>query len=617
MERELEILVQMRDQASRQVETINKSLGQTEKSGERADKATKSLGSGLVGLGRTALKAATSFKALAVSVAAFVGVRAAINSLKSINAEVDRLAKLSARSKVSTEFLSSVATAAEFAGVSTDQFASGVERLSRTIGLAAQGQAEYLKQFEMLGVEIRDAQGNVRPTEEVFADVSDAIAGLGSASEQAAAASKIFGEEAGPRLLNLLTQGAAGIKSARQEAEFFGVVIGPELAANAQALSDAMFRMGLAIKGVAFEILREFGDDMASGMNSLAKSIAEARIQAVRLYRILANILFNFRSQEVQDFFGSISTYIKTTLADWGIVIRDWMLRTIRDLGAQLGSLLGPVFGAPFTQAAENAGAVLESAGYQAGMKWGRAIIQGARDTAGDNALRALGILAETNPFGQTLTGPSAPQDTDSGGTGGSGSSPQVDALAAAQQLVAQNQVLAQSFQLVQQAGATALEGFIDGSLTASEAVKQFAQSFISSLVSMVAQLLIAIPIAILFNTLTGGTLALSGAAATAAALSSAGGLVSSILGGYAASAPSSAGGGAPQTSTQSASVSAPLVSQSAAGSPNGNTTIYNINAIDTQSFDQALRGRRKTISEIGAKNANMDLGTRRAYGLA
>lgn len=110
--------------------------------------------------------------------------------------------------------LSNLRRAAIEAGIGAETFEASLTRLNVKVSDAASGNKEAAALFKALGVAVRDAGGNVRPTAEVLADLANRFAGLegGQGSPaKAALAVDLFGKS-GAKLIPLLNQGAAGLE---------------------------------------------------------------------------------------------------------------------------------------------------------------------------------------------------------------------------------------------------------------------------------------------------------------------------------------------------------------------------------------------------------------------
>ena len=66
--------------------------------------------------------------------------------------------------------------------------------MSGQISQAVNGTEESQKAFQRLGVNLKDAQGNLRSTGDIFEDVVVSLQSMDNATERTALAYKLFGE---------------------------------------------------------------------------------------------------------------------------------------------------------------------------------------------------------------------------------------------------------------------------------------------------------------------------------------------------------------------------------------------------------------------------------------
>ena len=134
-----------------------------------------------------------AFAPLAVGAAAVGGTLAVFKSLVD---GIDDLADTAVGLQVSAVALSEYRAAAAEAGVSAETLDGALAKLNVRITDAATGNAEAAAIFKGLGVSIKDAAGNLRSTEAIFADVSDAWVKLADGPAKAALGQEIFGKSA-------------------------------------------------------------------------------------------------------------------------------------------------------------------------------------------------------------------------------------------------------------------------------------------------------------------------------------------------------------------------------------------------------------------------------------
>lgn len=184
----------------------------------------------------------------AVAGAIAVGVKRQLNA-------ADDMSKAAQKFGVPIEELSKLAYAADLSGVSLNTLGTGLRGLSKNI---AGNEARFAK----LGVSVRNAQGVIRPTTEIVADLADVFAKMPDGAEKSALAMQLFGKS-GAELLPLLNTGAAGIKSMTDEAQAMGLVITEETGRAAEQFNDNLSRLSTTTTGLFRIITAELAPVLA------------------------------------------------------------------------------------------------------------------------------------------------------------------------------------------------------------------------------------------------------------------------------------------------------------------------------------------------------------------
>lgn len=194
-------------------------------------------------VGRT-LKGMVGFRALVGTVAGTAGLGLLVK--RSLDA-ADSIAKVADKVGLGTAALQELRFAAEQSGVAQNQLDIAVQRFSRRVGEAAQGQGELKDTLIDYNIQLRDAEGNTRSVEAIMADYADAVAGAESEQEQLRLAFKAFDTE-GAALVNLLRKGSAGMAGLRQQARSLGLVIREDLLRGAEDSKDSLSVLAQVIK---------------------------------------------------------------------------------------------------------------------------------------------------------------------------------------------------------------------------------------------------------------------------------------------------------------------------------------------------------------------------------
>lgn len=234
--------------------------------------ATKSIGrdskqqqAALFGLQGGVDKLMGSWRALAGA----VGIGSVAGGFKSIVDEADRVGKAASKIGIATEELSKLAYAASKENINFTALETGLQRMTRRIGAAAQGSAELEKTFAALGLSV-DELAQLAP-EEAFYRIADATRAIGNEKEQLALFFKIFDTE-GVNLIRLARQGSEALKGYGKEAERLGKIFGKEFVDNAAKFNDSLTALDARLDGAKINLfsdalaeLVEFLDNTGNG----------------------------------------------------------------------------------------------------------------------------------------------------------------------------------------------------------------------------------------------------------------------------------------------------------------------------------------------------------------
>ena len=165
----------------------------------------------------------------------------------------DGLDELAQKTGISVEALSTLQRVAEHEGIAVDVFATALRKLSGAMVEAAGGAKEQSDTFSRLGVSVRDASGQLRPTEDVLLDLAEAFAAMPDGAEKSALAVKLFGKT-GTDLIPFLNMGRAGIEQLREKFRELGLEISGSTAAAAAKFNDTLFLVSKALQGIAMKV---------------------------------------------------------------------------------------------------------------------------------------------------------------------------------------------------------------------------------------------------------------------------------------------------------------------------------------------------------------------------
>ena len=215
------------------------------------------------------------------------------------------LQELSIASGIAVPNLQRLQRTFESDGVAAETFNKSITILQRNLGNASQGDLEYLESFQRLGVDLRNAAGDIRDTEGVLTDVIAKLAEVPPAMA-AAFASDIFGR-GGKEILTV-------IQRIREDTDFLNKDLArqaellPELTSVAakelKAVNQAFTDAGNAAETYGQILVASIGPEIVQGIENALRSVkqnadeitATLRAVAVNIDLIFgAGLVFVFR----------------------------------------------------------------------------------------------------------------------------------------------------------------------------------------------------------------------------------------------------------------------------------------------------------------------------------
>lgn len=265
------------------------------------DASAKSLRSGMNAL--VAIQGAQLFGSIAATASRAVG---SLVSFGAAQAEVvDQTSKLAARLGMTYGDLAGLGLAGELAGVSLEQIGTAATKADVALVKATKGSKTAAAAFGSLGLNVEQLAG--MNAADRFDAIAQAIAGLPTEANRAAAAVQIFGRS-GAELLPLFNSGADAIAGARAEAERFGLALTNAQGQGIEAMNDALTSAFQAVRGVIVQVVSQLApyvkavaDAFTSqirgiGGENIGKSIADALISGAKYLAEVADfVVRNFR----------------------------------------------------------------------------------------------------------------------------------------------------------------------------------------------------------------------------------------------------------------------------------------------------------------------------------
>lgn len=215
---------------------------------------------------------------------AFLGV---VNLLDKVTAKGDYLAKTSERLGFTVEELQKFEYVADLAGVSSEKFTKGMKTLSDASYRAVSGQEEFRKAFSALQIPLKNADGKLRSSQELFLDLADRFSkkGIGeySINQKIFAAQKLLGKS-GTDMITVLNQGSDAIKKQMQELVDLGIVK-EEDAEKSALYRDEVGKLRRAIDYLSVAVARDLFSPMTESVQYLTNYLKANRNVLVETIR--------------------------------------------------------------------------------------------------------------------------------------------------------------------------------------------------------------------------------------------------------------------------------------------------------------------------------------------
>lgn len=170
--------------------------------------------------------------------------------------------------------------AAKMANLESGEFSQGIALLSSNMYAAARGGKEDAASFRALGVSVVRANGSMRSSEEVLADLADRFATMQDGPAKTALAMRLLGRS-GKEMIPLLNQGGKAIRAAGDEAQRFGLVMTEDQAKAADAFNDNMDRMKGAVFGLKFGIGNALIPTLSGAVVGITAWISAHRVEVI------------------------------------------------------------------------------------------------------------------------------------------------------------------------------------------------------------------------------------------------------------------------------------------------------------------------------------------------
>ena len=200
-----------------------------------------------------------------MAMAAKAVAAAAVIIVGAIKKAVDYAGELSDLSEsigMNVESFQAFAAATAQSGVSTEDFRNGMVKLAQAV-------ADNDPAFAAMGISLRDANGNLKSTEEVLLAVSDKFRRYQDGIGETALATDIFGKS-GAKLIPVLNQGGSKLQEFAESAKDAGLVLSEDAV---KAVDDLGDRLG-ALKTQVLVLAGNFTFGLIKALEGVGKAFS-------------------------------------------------------------------------------------------------------------------------------------------------------------------------------------------------------------------------------------------------------------------------------------------------------------------------------------------------------
>ena len=260
-------------------------LGRLNKPARAAGMVFRSVGRDIVTMGRIGVAGIAAYSAAIVGAmgALFRYGRTVANASEEMEAAAQR-AGMASRSYQRLAF------AADRSEISTEKFDSALKGFNLRIDAASRGNDRAAEGFARLGIRLRDAHGQLKPTEALLEEAADKLSALPDGARKSALAMALFGE-AGADMLPMLDKGGQAIRALGDHAERTGQVMSEQFARDASEFNDKVDDLKGNILGLGNTLMGGLFPQLTQIIGKLQAFIDANRPEIIRLMTEVTNQL--------------------------------------------------------------------------------------------------------------------------------------------------------------------------------------------------------------------------------------------------------------------------------------------------------------------------------------
>lgn len=246
-----------------------------EKGMKRAEKTTKNVGKSIA-------------KGFAVASAAIIGVTVVLNKLlktfTDYGLKIDKAAKATG---VAAEELQKWGYIAKQEHGNFQSIERAFLVISQRTVQASQGLATYTREFDTMGISIYNAQGQMKPANEIFIEMGDYLKNASNEAEALGHVTNLLGARQAKNLIPMLKLSNEELDRLGKEAEKLGLVLDTKTIKAVKKFDDQMTKAKEGFKGVIYQL----GAALLPILNQLPQLITSVLPLFNKLMEIVGELL--------------------------------------------------------------------------------------------------------------------------------------------------------------------------------------------------------------------------------------------------------------------------------------------------------------------------------------
>ena len=262
------------------VQNIQAAFTRIQAAGQRLGRTLAASGRALATVGRGVN---TLAKSTALATAGAGGAAAALAAFT--RAGVDSVAETARFARavgMTAEQYTALRFAAQRTGLDVDALNGFLINLADKGFDAFNGAEGSAQQLADLGVSAVDAQGNLKPLNQLFLELADNVAKMEDGTRKTGALSILAGDD-GARAIDLLNLGSAGISRQTEEARRLGLVVTSAEADLARTTKNSIEGLLASVRATRDAVALTFAPDIQRNADAFAETLAENRKEIVAL----------------------------------------------------------------------------------------------------------------------------------------------------------------------------------------------------------------------------------------------------------------------------------------------------------------------------------------------